>query len=422
MQVVGRMGLKAYKTKDILGAAALRVERAPLWLSVFVPLSLLFLLTARYHLPYHIDALTNAITGWHLGMRGTVIVQGYEEIIEEPGYLAFFTRSPRGPVAFYPPGAPLLSAPFYWIWHEPSTVMTMGGGAKPEKAPVRIPIPPFAPAAFTAAFSSAAAVLFFALALAVLGATRRSAIAAAYIAGLGTSIWSVTSVQLWQHGPAAMFISLGLYFIARDRLFWGGLAIGGAVLTRPHTALIAAAIGVGLACSGKTIRPIVEVGIGASLGLAALLLFNWWVWGFITVAGGYENCFDERLFSWDLVWYLRNIVDAFFDFKHGLFIYSPFLVVLLLGIVQAGRRGPDWAVYAAGGGALYLLLQLKAENFSGGEGHNGYRYPIETLVAAAPILFVAYHSFVQRSSFGRKAFWGLSAFSIAVQALFVTVR
>ncbi|MFB3110323.1 MAG: hypothetical protein ACE1Y8_04130, partial [Acidimicrobiia bacterium] len=89
--------------------------RSP-FLLVFIPLALIYIATASYALVgYHIDAFTNAVTGWHIGMTGSVVLPDYEEATrpEQVGNIAWIVESPRGPVSQYPPGAALLSAPLY---------------------------------------------------------------------------------------------------------------------------------------------------------------------------------------------------------------------------------------------------------------------------------------------------------------------
>ena len=73
---------------------------------------------------------------------------------------------------------------------------------------------------------------------------------------------------------------------------------------------------------------------------------------------------------------------------------------------------------SAVGGLLYLLLQLKANRYSGGEGFWGYRYPLETLAASAPLLLLSYREWLlAQSELMRKAFKALVALSVAMTAL-----
>ena len=87
-------------------------SRSP-FVYVFVPLAILYIATASYGFGYHIDPYTNAVTGWHLGMTGSVVLPNYERAteLEQFGNTGWFVESPRGPISQYPPGAAL---PSYW--------------------------------------------------------------------------------------------------------------------------------------------------------------------------------------------------------------------------------------------------------------------------------------------------------------------
>ena len=102
--------------------------RSP-FLLVFIPLALIYITTSSYGLGYHIDAFTNAVTGWHIGMTGSVVLPDYEEATrpEQVGNIAWIVESPRGPVSQYPPGAALLSAPLYRLWNQPLSPAVIRG-------------------------------------------------------------------------------------------------------------------------------------------------------------------------------------------------------------------------------------------------------------------------------------------------------
>src|SRR5512140_2966989 len=68
------------------------------------------------------------------------------------------------------------------------------------------------------------------------------------IFAFATSMWSTATRALWQHGPSALFLAVGvsLLFKARERprwLFWAGLVLACAYLIRPTNALAVAFIG-----------------------------------------------------------------------------------------------------------------------------------------------------------------------------------
>ncbi len=390
--------------------------RSPLLL-VFIPLALIYIVTASYGLGYHIDAFTNAVTGWHIGMTGSVVLVDYEEATrpEQFGNIAWIVESPRGPVSQYPPGAALLSAPLYRIWNQPLSPAVIRGFNNPDAEPIPLGFPSLTPATLAAALASAAAMGFIAAAIPYAGGSRYQAVIVGYIGGLATSMWAVASDALWQHGPAAMWIALGIFLVARSRLTWAGLAFGAAVLTRPHLAFIAAAVGLFLVVSRRSIVPGLKIGAGSLLGLGALLWYNWWLWGTLSVSGGYGEGAINQVLSQDLVSYLRNITGAAIDPVRGLLPYSPFLLLLIPGLRLAWKNSPDWAKGASIGGVVYLLIQLKANRFSGGSGFVGYRYPLEALTASAVILFGSYKHWVAQRPLSRWLFLAAVLVAITLQ-------
>ena len=381
-------------------------KRSP-FLLVFIPLALIYIATASYGLGYHIDPFTSAVTGWHIGMTGSVLLPDYEEAAEPEqfGNIAWIVESPRGPVSQYPPGAAALSAPLYRIWNQPLSPAVIGGFNNPDAEPIPLGFPSLTPATLAAALASAAAMGFLAATIPLVGGSRYQAVITGYVGGLATTMWAVASDALWQHGPASMWIALAILLVARSHLEWAGLAFGAAILTRPHLALIAAALGVFLVVTRRTLVPALKIGAGSLLGLAGLLWYNFWIWGSPSITGGYGDGFVGNVLSTDFGAYVVNIFGALTDPFHGLLPYSPFLLILIPGLREAWRNSPDWAKGAGIGGIVYLLVQLKANRFSGGEGFVGYRYPLEALTAAAVVLFMSYQQWVSRRTMVKWLFW-----------------
>lgn len=229
--------------------------------------------------------------------------------------------APGGVVSQYPPGAALLAAPLYALTSGDLESYAIGNPSKPELPAVYVPLPSFWQATAVAIITTAAAISI--LALVFLNQwTPQAAWIAAWIAALGTSAWSVAADSLYLHGPAMLWIALGVYLSSQRHYWASGLAFGAAVLTRPHTAVIPAAIGLGL--------------------------------------GG------------------------LFDPWQGFLILSPFLLLLLPGLFAAWRNSDTWVRAAAIGGLIYLLLQFKMNRYNPGN-KTLYRYPLEALTASAPI-------------------------------------
>jgi alpha-1,2-mannosyltransferase len=162
----------------------------------------------------------------------------------------------------------------------------------------------------------------------------------------------------------------------------------------------------------------VLIGIGSAAGHAALVWFNSVVFGSPSITGGYSGSFATRAASFDVLDYLGNIILALVHLERGLLIFSPFLILLIPGLRAGWRAAPAWVRGSAVGGLLYLLLQLKANRYSGGVGFWGYRYPLETLAAAAPLLLLSYTEWLRhRSDLLQRVFLWLIAGSIGLTAL-----
>lgn len=135
---------------------------------------------------------------------------------------------------------------------------------------------------------------------------------------------------------------LWAFFMSFQQRWWSsGLAFGAAVLTRPHTAVIPACVGFASALESRSIKPVLKIGLAACLGLVALLAYNYFVFRSISVSGGYSSNFVNNLVNSDATMLLANLLGGMLDPRVGLLVWSPFLIILLPGILQ-GWRQTDW--------------------------------------------------------------------------------
>jgi hypothetical protein len=312
----------------------------------------------------------------------------------------------------------LIAAPLYAIGRGDLEPIRIIANNRPDLEQIPFPVPPLWPATLAAAASTAVAAGLLGMALQpMLG--RRWAIGVSLGFGLATAAWSIASEMLWSHGPALLWIAAALLFASRNRLWLAGAAFGGAALTRPHLVVIALALGLTLWAARRQIMPAVKIGVGATGGLLLLVLYNSALFDRLTVTGGYGSTVSAQLMDTDLLAYLANVWGALFDISHGLIVWAPFLLVLLPGIPSVWKQAPDWAKGAAIGGVVYLLVQLKANRFSGGEGHFGYRYPLESLMAAAPLLALSAQCWAWPRALSRKVFLVSIAFAAIAQGIAV---
>lgn len=384
--------------------------------AVFLPLMTAYAITADYTGNYHNDTLTNSLTGWALGTKGTPYVDEIADVDLDATWAKvwWFSRSEGRPISVYPPGTAMLVAPIYAITQpELETVRAeyepIGGNGVLLRA--NLPIPPMWPGALVGAGTTAIAMTLFAFGIRDSARSDRQAVHAAIVAGLGTTAWSVSSDSLWQHGPTVMWMGLGTLLVAARPLN-AGLAYGAAVFTRPQVVPIAAAVGLATAWRRKSWATLVSFGIASGSGLVAFFWFmreHFGAWYPPKVGFFFENLGGGGVWS-----YLGGVALSAVDPQHGFLIWSPFLILLIPGLRVAWREAPQMAQSAAVGGLVYLLVMIKGNVWHGGLGHFTYRYPIEMLYAAGPLLFLSYRNWVSPRPRLTRIFRVLVAASIVV--------
>lgn len=397
-----------------------RFRKSPSWaffLVVVIPVFLVFFATSSRWLPYHIDPFSNTVPAWNMATEGSVYLDDFADVAG-PEYwsVGWFVAVDDTAVSMYPPGAALWAVPFYVVGPSDAEVIVGQAPQNPGLGTIPITLPPMSTAAFAASLATSLAIGF-------LGLTFRRmvmaevALVGAYLAAFGTSAWSIASDQLWQHGPAMMWLALAGLLAGATHLWSSGLSYGLAALTRPPTAVMAAATGLAMGIQNRSWRPVLRIGLGSLLGIVAVVAYNTLVFGEPSISGGYGDGFSDRALSSSPLWWAGNFLRALLDPRRGLFVWSPFLLVLLPGIRQAWRVAPAWVRGSAIGGILYLALQYKVNRYSGGNGFYGYRYPLEALVVFAPLLMIAYREWVAVRPRAVRVFAVLAVISVTLQAV-----
>lgn len=385
-----------------------------LFLLVFASLAILYFPTSSVDLPNSIDPQTNALTAYLIAETGSPIAEGYEPAMEGEGrdLSLWLVESPGGPMTRYPPGTALIAVPIYWLASVDLTPVEIhpSGPSSSEF----ILLPEMWPAAIAASLATAAAVGLFALLFRDVGLSTRQAVIAAFVLGLGTALWSVAANALWQHGPAALAIGGGLLLVSRGGLEAAGLAFAAGILVRPQIAIIVAITGLTMSFAARSVLPAVRLGVTSAMGALVYVSYNLMFFDEIlpNLSGGYAI----RAASADIGSRLGAIVDTFLDGDRGLLVHSPVLIVALVAIPSGVRRAQPWMIGAAVGGLLYVLFQARPGDFSGGWGFWSYRYPLEGLVFAAPLLAVAVSEWVRAKPARIAALALSSAASIALHA------
>jgi len=279
---------------------------------------------------------------------------------------------------------------------------------------------PMAPGTLGAVVATALGVGVMILVFRGLGSATQ-ALFAGLALGLGTSNWSVSADSAWNHGPTLLFLSLGLLLSSRERWASSGLAWAAAIAVRPHVAVAAAVVGLAEAWRRRKPSIVIIVGVLSGLGLLVTIWFYATFFGEATMRPGQLDSFITGDVSNTSLGFFGNLFYFMFHPQRGLFIFSPFLLLLLPAIPAGWRAAPTWARAGAVAAVLYSIIQVRADVFYAGKDFFGYRGPLETVTLAAPLLFLAYREWAPTRHLWRRAVHVTTAAAVGVFALGVTV-
>ena len=337
------------------------------------------------------DSIFYAMTARQLVNKGSVDLSDQIELTDPSADLSgsWLTKGPGGLVSIYPPGTALLAAPFFVLDRESPGVLTMVNVGN-TNSEITIHVPPLTPATIASAAITAAAVAAIFFMLGKLGATRKEAVIGALVFGFATGAWSVSSQRLWAHGPAMMWLTLGMYFRETSRKGLAGWTDLAAVITRPPTAVIGGIRTVMKAVRTRRVGPAIHDIAWLVVGVAIVALYNVAILGSGSLLGGYSTV--SRITDPDVGWWATNLAGALFGPQRGLLTISPFILFLLFGVRQGWGSAVPWVREAAIGGVAYFLVHNLSHDFRGGDGYFGYRYPLEAVAVSVPLLFCCYRS------------------------------
>lgn len=372
-----------------------RIRTPVLWLAVFLPLFVLFLATATVDdTRLSADPVGAALPAWRLANHGDLTLDG-------KGYTNAWIGEAQGRrVSNRQPGVILAGVPFYAVSARHSVFVSMF------------------PAALAAATFVAAAMACLFLAFRRLVGERAAFVATA-IAALGTSTWSVSADSLWAHGPDQLYLAAGMALLASEHYLLAGIGYGLAILTRAHLAVAAAIVGIWHSVVRRKPWPALAVGVPSALGLLGVALYIHHVFGGWNLHAGFAGPFPvgPALREQAAETHLENMAGFFLSPDRGMFVISPFLLMLLPGLVAAWKVAPHWVRSSAVGGVAYLVAQGRINHFSGGDRFWGYRLSIETLTLCAPLLVLSWREWVRDRAWRRSVFSALVVLSIGVQAI-----
>jgi len=251
----------------------------------------------------------------------------------------------------------------------------------------------------------------------------RPSIVAALLMAFATSTWTVSANSLFPHGPNQFWLALLMLGMASRRWWFAGLAGAALIVTRPPLAVCLATAGIYSSLRFRALGPALHIAGVSSLGLIFLLAYNRIVFGsyalwsgsyvnFQSNVAGHGSTYDPT----DPSQLLLNVLGFFISPARGILILSPFLLLLLPGLQPAWRAAPTWVQASALSAVSYTLVQLWSNNFGGGSSFYGYRYAIEPLTLAAPLLLLAWTEWVSLTVTRRRIFAALAIASILQHA------
>lgn len=316
------------------------------------------------------DAFANSFGAWHLAHTGSPFFD-HVDVPEIVGPDYFGPNSDGHVVLSRQPGQIWAAVPFYAL---------LSGADRSDFTT--------GPGQIASAFWSAAAMALLFLGL-CRGLSRRAALASTLVVAFGTPVWSVAAATLWPHVVTVLGLCGAVLALNRNRFLWAGIAFGIALLARPHIALIAGVVGVGLAISRRSPRVAMLIGLGSGLMLGVLVSWNHYVYGAWSVTGGYAQSVgdmvpgsaDETRLGGG---YLGQLAGFFFSPDKGFLVWTPLALVLLPLLWRCRAHVRDWMWWLALGGVVFSLAQVALDEFTGGDGFNGYRLALELLICLTP--------------------------------------
>ncbi|MEO8216088.1 MAG: hypothetical protein ABI718_03295 [Acidobacteriota bacterium] len=287
----------------------------------------------------------------------SILMNSIEEVAAQGrGDTAFWIlpRFDGSLISLYPVTLPLLITPLYipavaWL--------QMRGGGTIEQVDRVARVMEKLSASFLAALS--VSLLYLLLRRRT---TARTALLLTIAYAFGTTTWVISSQALWQHGMAEVLVIVGLLLITGPcttaRTLAAGLVCGLIACNRPPDIILAGAIGTyALFWAGGLRRAFLLV-MATALPMFVVLLYNLRFAG--NIAGGYGVIGHATFFSHSL---LPGIGGLLFSPAHGLFVFSPFLIVMLLAFRQLpqGREERRLTLFMIAAVLIQLFLYAKTD-------------------------------------------------------------
>jgi len=227
---------------------------------------------------------------------------------------------------------------------------------------------------------------------------------------LGTTQATISAAVLWQHGPAVLLISLGLFFLVKGqqgkRSFYPLVALPLAFLPLMRSQAVFFYLA-GFA-SVMILQPkmVLRFFFWSIPGIGLTLLVNLGLYH--SILGGYGYQASGSDFSSP---FLEGAIGSLFSPNRGLFIFSPFL---LLGVIGGGILWAKRSVIALSFGLAALLFFLVHAKYV--HWHGGYCVAPRFSSELIPVLvFFSVYWFLEIKRFSaRLTGWALIIISIVI--------
>jgi hypothetical protein len=314
-------------------------------------------------------SLTRALTE-----RGTVIVDAYANQTHD---LAFYEGH------YYvakPPGLAFTVAPFWWLFDQIHNDLN------------------FVWRVTTFLFASlpgATSILVFYLILIHLEGTQRFALIASMVVAMGTGIFSYSTLFL-EVPLVVLSLLTALLILLRPKgrmpqALLVGLLIGYAVVLHYVVSLCVIPIAVFIGLRAERIRHILPFLLGLAIPLIAVPVYNYLCFSNPLLFGHFRSAVPqfqqhhEEIIARLMVPRLEALWGLTFSASKGLFVFSPFLVLTVVGLIIMCRRPslrPHALLYSGIFGTTFVLVS-SLPNWQGGM-LSGPRY----LLPVVPVLAI----------------------------------
>jgi hypothetical protein len=240
---------------------------------------------------------------------------------------------------------------------------------------------------------------------------------------LGTASFSMSSQDMWQHGPVQLCLAGALYIVLSGRKHWGwylltGLCLGLVVLTRPPAIVLTVPIGL-WAARRHNLKVWAWYAIGAFPPVLFLVAYNMYYFGTPALVG-YSNVIGGG-------WTPGNMPAAFAGLlispNRGLLVYSPFLLIIPYCLYRAFRhadRSYRWLAALCLGAIVAQFLLISAWKSWHALFSFGCRYSADSLVYWALLAGFGIDRILAVRPW-RYVFYTLVGISIFIQSLGVYV-